>query len=47
MNENADHLATFHEIVEQARRRLSDGVWSYLVGGAESETTMRSNQQAL
>ena len=47
MNENADHLATFHEIVEQARRRLSDGVWSYLVGGAESETTMRRNRQAL
>ena len=47
MNENVDHLATLHEIVEQARRRLSEGVWSYLVGGAESETTMRRNRQAL
>ena len=47
MNENVDHLATLHEIVEQARGRLPDGVWNYLVGGAESETTMRRNRQAL
>ena len=47
MHENADHLATFHEIVEQARRRLPEGVWNYLVGGAESETTLRRNRQAL
>ena len=37
MNENVDHLATLHEIVQQARGRLPDGVWNYLVGGAESE----------
>ena len=47
MNENVDHLATLHEIVEKARRRLPEGVWSYVVGGAESETTMRRNRQAL
>ena len=47
MHENADHLATLHEIVEQARRRLPEGVWDYLVGGAESETTLRRNRQAL
>ena len=47
MNENVDHLATLHEIVQQARGRLPDGVWNYLVGGAESETTMRRNRQAL
>ena len=47
MHENVDHLATLHEIVEQARGRLRDGVWNYLVGGAESETTMRRNRQAL
>ena len=45
--ENCDHLVTLHEIVEEARRRLSDGVWDYLVGGAESETTLRRNRQAL
>ncbi len=51
MNDDTDRPsgdpATLHEIVEQARRRLSDGVWNYLVGGAESETTMRRNRQAL
>ena len=47
MHENADHLATLHEIVEQAKRRLPEGVWNYLVGGAESETTLRRNRQAL
>ena len=51
MNGDIDHPsgdpATLHELVEQARRRLSDGVWNYLVGGAESETTMRRNRQAL
>ena len=47
MHENVDHLATFHEIVEQAKRRLPEGVWNYLVGGAESETTLRRNRQAL
>ena len=45
--ENVDHLATLHEIVEEARRRLPEGVWDYLVGGAESETTLRRNRQAL
>ena len=47
MHENVDHFVTLHEIVEEARRRLSDGVWDYLVGGAESETTLRRNRQAL
>ena len=47
MHENVDHLVTLHEIVEEARRRLPDGVWNYLVGGAESETTLRRNRQAL
>ncbi len=45
--ENVEHLVTLHEIVEEARRRLPDGVWDYLVGGAESETTLRRNRRAL
>ena len=32
------------EIVLAARRNLIQGVWDYLVGGAESETTMRRNR---
>ena len=32
------------EIVEAARRNLSQGAWDYLAGGSESETTMRRNR---
>ena len=28
------------EIIQMARRNLTDNVWHYLTGGAESETTM-------
>ena len=34
------------EIIQMARRRLHQGAWDYLVGGAESETTMRRNRLA-
>lgn len=32
------------EIIQAARRNMSQDVWDYLVGGAESETTMRRNR---
>jgi isopentenyl diphosphate isomerase/L-lactate dehydrogenase-like FMN-dependent dehydrogenase len=35
---------TTDEIVLAARRNLSQGAWDYLVGGSESETTMRRNR---
>lgn len=38
---------TLHEFVEAARTKLSQGVWDYLVGGSETETTLRRNRQAL
>src|SRR5919206_1631041 len=34
------------ETIREARRRLSQGAWDYLVGGAESETTLRRNRLA-
>ena len=34
------------EIIQMARRRLHQGTWDYLVGGVESETTMRRNRLA-
>ena len=34
------------EIVQEARRRLAQGPWDYLVGASESETTMRRNRLA-
>ena len=33
------------EIVIAARKRLPQGAWDYLVGGSETETTMRRNRQ--
>jgi glycolate oxidase len=39
----ADFLSN-EEIVLAARRNLGQGPWDYLVGGAESETTMRRNR---
>jgi len=35
------------EVIVQARRNLSQNVWDYLTGGAESETTMRRNRSGL
>lgn len=36
-----------HEVIVQARRNLSQNVWDYLTGGAESETTMCRNRFGL
>ena len=47
---NAPHIEPFltlQEIVAAARANLAPGPWSYLVGGAETETTVRRNRQAL
>ena len=40
-------FVTNQEIIIQARRNLSQHVWHYLTGGAESETTMCRNRYAL
>jgi glycolate oxidase len=42
-----DRFQTLHEIVKAARLSLAPGPWDYLVGGAETETTLRRNRQAL
>ncbi|MEQ9641978.1 MAG: alpha-hydroxy acid oxidase [Alphaproteobacteria bacterium] len=36
-----------HEVVRQARINLNANIWDYLVGGTESETTLRRNRLAL
>ncbi len=38
---------TIHEIVKAARQNLSQGVWDYLTGGADTETTLLRNRQGL
>jgi len=42
-----EKFQTLHEIVKAAKQNLAPGPWDYLVGGAESETTLRRNRQAL
>jgi glycolate oxidase len=36
-----------HEIVAKARQNLNQNHWDYLVGGVETETTLRRNRMAL
>ncbi|HKB27273.1 MAG TPA: alpha-hydroxy acid oxidase [Methylomirabilota bacterium] len=48
MPSNLEHaFQTLHEIVRAARNNLAPGPWDYLIGGAETETTLRRNRQAL
>ena len=42
-----DRFQTLHEIVKAARANLAPGPWDYLVGGAETETTLRRNRLAI
>jgi glycolate oxidase len=43
----ADSFETLGEIVRAAHRRLPRNDWDYLVGGADTETTLKRNRQAL
>lgn len=36
-----------HEIIAKARQNLAQNEWDYVVGGVESETTLRRNRMAL
>jgi glycolate oxidase len=42
-----ERFQTLHEIVRAARASLAPGPWDYLVGGTETETTVRRNRHAL
>src|SRR5581483_10092877 len=42
-----EQFLTLQEIYEAAKRNLPPGPWSYLIGGAETETTVRRNRHAL
>jgi len=43
----AEQFLTLQEVVAAAKSNLPPGPWSYLVGGAETETTVRRNRHAL
>jgi len=38
---------TLQEFIPEARKKLNSNTWGYLVGAAETETTMRRNRMAL
>jgi glycolate oxidase len=42
-----DRFQTLSELVKQARLNLAQGPWDYMIGAAETETTLRRNRQAL
>src|SRR6266545_5951404 len=42
----AGEFLSNEEIVQAARKNLPQGEWDYLVGGSESETTLRRNRLA-
>jgi isopentenyl diphosphate isomerase/L-lactate dehydrogenase-like FMN-dependent dehydrogenase len=42
-----DRFPTLHQIVKAARMSLAPGPWDYLVGGTETETTLKRNRLAL
>jgi isopentenyl diphosphate isomerase/L-lactate dehydrogenase-like FMN-dependent dehydrogenase len=42
-----ERFLTLHEIVAAARQNLAPGPWGYLIGGTETETTVRRNRHAL
>ena len=42
-----DKFQTLQEIVKAARQNLAPGPWDYLIGGAETETTLKRNRLAL
>src|ERR1044072_5424255 len=42
-----NEFVTLHEIVKAAKVRLNANIWDYLIGGTETETTLRRNRMAL
>ena len=47
MSEDFSLYQTNEQIIQRARQNLAQGPWDFLVGGSESETTMRRNRLAL
>ena len=44
---SAHEFQNLHEIVGRARANLDQNAWDYIVGGTETETTLRRNRMAL
>jgi glycolate oxidase len=44
---SAEEFQNLHELVRKARVNLNQNAWDYIVGAAETETTLRRNRMAL
>src|ERR1700729_3539780 len=44
---SAEAFQNLHELVRRARINLNQNAWDYIVGAAETETTLRRNRMAL
>jgi isopentenyl diphosphate isomerase/L-lactate dehydrogenase-like FMN-dependent dehydrogenase len=44
---NAPEFMNLHEVLAKARANLNQNDWDYIVGGVETETTLRRNRMAL
>ena len=42
-----DEFVSLQQFALRARRNLTRPVWDYLMGGSETETTLKRNRQAL
>src|ERR1700742_4364111 len=43
----SEEFQNLHEFIRKARANLNQNAWDYIVGAAETETTMRRNRMAL
>src|SRR5258706_3622345 len=44
---SGEEFQNLHEFVRKARAKLNQNAWDYIIGAAETETTMRRNRMAL
>src|SRR6187399_3676726 len=44
---SGEEFQNLHEFVRKARANLNQNAWDYIVGAAETETTLRRNRMAL
>src|SRR5471030_223186 len=47
LGSSGEEFQNLHEFVRKARTNLNQNTWDYIVGAAETETTMRRNRMAL
>lgn len=43
----AERFQALHEFPAEARQKLNQNSWDYIIGGTESETTLKRNRLAL